>query len=161
MALWALVEAGDLTVPRFRALGASLIAQANQAGVQLADMGLTAEVTRQLRRPTAPLGLRPTPVQVDRDRIAGGIDRIIAEPDPKGALARLGRSEPLLTVAATVQTAMVRRGATGWTRQLDNDPCKVCSGWADGVVRSTGTRMARHVGCGCIQQPVFTDADKT
>lgn len=156
MALWAAVEAGDLTLPRFRSLGASTIAQANQAGVQLADIGLTAEVTRQLRRPSSPVGLRPTPTQVDRVRIGAEIDRIVATQDPAPSLRSLARSEPFLTVATAVQAGMQRRGATGWTRRLSGASCPLCTGWADGVVRSAETRMVRHHGCDCIQSPVFS-----
>lgn len=155
MALWAAVEAGDLAVARFRSLGASLIAQANQAGVQLADIGLTAEITRQLGKPSSPIGLRPSAVQVDRERIGSALDGIVATQDPLPSLRSLARSEPFLTVATAVQTGMQRRGASGWTRGLSGGSCTLCTGWADGVVRPTGTRMVRHHGCDCIQLPVF------
>lgn len=154
-ALWATVEAGDLTLARFRPLGATLIAQANQAGVQLADIGLTAEITRQLGAAARPIGLRPTPVQLDRDRIIGEIDRSIASSTPDVELRTLARSEPLLTVATAVQDGMKRRGAQGWTRGLSGVSCPLCTGWADGVVRSPGVTMVRHHGCDCIQSPVF------
>jgi hypothetical protein len=168
LALWARVEAGSLTETRFRAEAAAMIAAANAAGVHLADLGLAAEVTRQLRRPTSPVGLQPTDVQTDQARIAAGLASVIAE-HPESAttdellaesrrarLTRLARSEPLLTVATAVQTGMVHHGASGWVRRTDQDPCKLCSGWADGAVRSAETHMARHLGCSCIQEPVFT-----
>lgn len=155
MALWATVEAGDMTIARFRSLGASLIATANQSGVQLADIGLTAEITRQLGRPSSPIGLRATAVQVDRERIGSAIDGIVATQDPVPSLRSLARSEPFLTVATAVQAGMQRRGASGWTRGLSGGSCPLCTGWADGVVRSADTRMVRHHGCDCIQTPVF------
>src|SRR5690606_26970285 len=86
-ALWAAHVAGDLTLAQFRAQGAALVATANTAGVQLADLGLAAEATRQLRRPTRPLGLAPSAVQVDQGRIAADIDRIVTRrTDPIGEL---------------------------------------------------------------------------
>lgn len=155
VALWVAVGAGDLTVARFRSLGASLITRANQAGVQLADIGLTAEITRQLHKPASPVGLRPTPIQVDPDRIIADIDRVLTEADPEPHLRRLARSEPLLTVATAVQNGMKARNAGGWTRRLSGASCPLCTGWADGVVRSTDVTMVRHNGCDCIQSPVF------
>jgi len=162
--LWASYEADRLALADFRSLAAVAVAQANQAGVQLADIGLAAEVTRQIRRPTAPLGLRPTPVQTDQRRILRDVDRIIESVPAtvenlsasRGTrLGDWGRTEPLLTVATAVQTGMTRRGAEGWVRQVDADPCPLCVQLDDGVVRSTSVRMARHPGCGCVQSPIF------
>lgn len=170
LALWDRHEAGDIDRARFAALGASIVAQLNASGVQLADLGVTDEITRQLRRPTQPLGLQPDPVAVDQDRIAGNLsslaDEPIDAPDEQARLKRrerigaLARSEPLVTVAGAVTTAMTSRDASGWTRRTDLDPCDACSRWADGVVRPAGTTMKRHRGCACIQQPVFRSPDE-
>lgn len=166
-ALWALVEADLLTLARFRALAATLVTRANAQGVALADMGLTAEITRQLGRRAAPLGLRPNRAAVDMRRILADIDRIIANTPVSATtpeevmesrqdqLRRLGRSETLLTVANAVQDGMARRGAQGWTRGLSGGSCPLCTSWADGVVRAATVRMARHPGCDCIQLPQF------
>ena len=163
VALWARVESGGLSVPAFRAAAAAVVARANARGVALADLGLTAEVMRQLGRRAAPLGLRPTAVQIDQSRMRGDIGRVLerhADPadSPVAGLTDWARSEPLLTVATAVTAGMVARGARGWTRQLTGTSCQRCTAWADGVVRPAGTRMARHVGCDCIQQPVFSAA---
>lgn len=167
VALWAVVEAGGLSEAEFSPLAAALIATANAAGVTLADLGLTAEVTRQLRAPASPLGLLPDRVQTDQARIVAGLDSVIAE-QPIGAdtpdalaesrrarLARFARSEPLITVATAVQAGMRARGAAGWTRQTAGKSCELCTGWADGMVRSPSVQMARHNGCDCIQSPIF------
>lgn len=155
-AWWQLVSEGRMSRTEFQARAVALVAAANTAGVQLADLGVTAEVARQLRRITRPLGMRPTAAQVDRSRIANDLDRIIARTDdPSGDIRVWVRSEPLLSVATAVTVAMVARGAKGWTRQLVGDNCPTCVEWADGVVRRPGTRMARHPGCDCIQSPVF------
>lgn len=154
--LWAAYVAGTLTFDQFRTQAAALVAVANTAGVQLADLGVAAEATRQLRRVTPPLGLAPNAVQVDQDRIAADLERITRRNEnPVGELSEWARSEPLLTVATTVQTAMVDREVFGWTRVLSGGSCPLCTRWADGVTRPATVRMARHPGCDCIQQPQF------
>lgn len=155
-ALWAGYRLGRYDLAEFRARAAAVVASANTAGVALADIGLAAEITRQLGRPTRPLGLVPNDVQVDQDRMAEDIDDILdRSDDPEAMLGDWAGSEPLLTVANTVQTGMVRHGIGGWTRVLSGTSCPLCTGWADGVVRSPFVTMVRHVGCDCIQQPVF------
>lgn len=155
-ALWARHKAGELTLGQFRALSAAAVAQANTAGVAIADVGLAAEVSRHVRKPTRPLGLRPNAVQVDQDRMAADIDRMVERlDDPEAELGDWAASEPLLTTASSVQAAMQARGIPGWTRQLSGTSCPLCTGWADGVVRSPGISMVRHKGCDCIQSPVF------
>lgn len=155
--LWARVKAGEIDVVRFRVLAAAVIARANAQGVTLADLGLVAEVARQTRRAVRPLGLTD-PVATDQERIDRVITTAITATDssPVEQLDRVARSEPLLTVANTVQAGMVAHGAGGWTRMLTGTSCPLCTRWADGVVRSSQIRMARHVGCDCIQAPVFT-----
>lgn len=151
-----MVESGDLPLSEFRSLATAAVAQANVAGVQLADIAVAAEVTRQLGRPTEPLGLAPTSVQTASERIGADIDRILdRNAAPADQLAQWGRSEPLLSTATAVQVAMQRREAKGWTRQLSGGSCPLCVGWADGIVRSSETRMVRHPGCDCIQSPQF------
>ena len=167
-ALWARHVAGDLPLPSFRSLAAAVIVRANAAGVNVGDLGLAAELTRNLGRPVSPLGIRPDAVQVDHARVAAAIDTVL-EADPQTAtnaveladsrrlrLSQVARSEPLLTVAATVQSGMISRGIPGWVRQVDADPCPKCVAWADGVVRPASVPMARHNGCACIQQPVLS-----
>ena len=161
--LLALHRSDRLTLGEFRTGVALDVARTNTAVVQLSDVAVAQEATRQRGERVRPLGLRPTAEQIDHDRIRADVDRILAErpavddlaASQEARLRRLARSEPLLTAAATVHTAMERHGATGWTRLVDRDPCPVCRGWADGVTRAATVRMARHLGCGCIQQPVF------
>lgn len=156
MALWALVDAGQLTAGQFRTRAAAVVAAANTAGVSLADIGLAAEITRALRTPTRPLGLRPDALQSDQARMGRDIDRLISTIDePADALGQWARSEPLLTVSRTVQTGMALHGIERWTRGLSGTSCPLCTGWADGVARPVTTSMVRHPGCDCIQQPVF------
>lgn len=156
VALWGLVRDGELTARQFRTEAAAVVAEANTAGVSLADLGLAAEITRALRTPTAPLGLVPNNVQVDQDRMDRDLERILERnDDPEGELGDWAASEPLLTIATAVQDGMRQRGIERWVRQLSGVSCPLCTGWADGVARSVETPMARHVGCDCIQAPVL------
>lgn len=164
--LWALHVSGGLDRSEFRALAVAVVVQANTAAVQLADLAVATQATVAYRETVAPLGLTPTELQTDQARINRDITRILEDqPETVEAadltesretrLRRLGRSEPLLTTAASVQTAMVGQDASGWVRQVDANPCPTCSAWNDGVIRNPSTRMARHLGCACIQTPIF------
>lgn len=156
IALWALERAGNISRAQFRTQTAALVARANTAGVSLADIGLAAEITRHMRIPTPPLGLRPNPVQVDQARMGRDIDRLIASTaEPSASLGEWAASEPLLTVATAVQAGMVARGIARWTRTLSGASCPLCTRWADGIARPVSVSMARHPGCDCIQSPVF------
>lgn len=166
VALWRRHETGGVDGDGFVTAAAALLTQARAAGVTLADLALTAEIARALRSAATPLGLG-----VDADepaRLAAGVRTVLdadvasaTTPDElsrsrEARLARLARDVPLQAVADAAGTAMAARGVAGWVRVTDADPCVRCSAWADGKVRPPGTRMARHVGCSCIQQPVFS-----
>lgn len=154
--MWEATEAGGLDPETFRVLVPAVVARANSKAVALADLGLTAETSRYFRRPIQPLGLQPTKTQVDQTRIARDVERIFnTGGSATEKFYRLGRSETLLTVAAAMQVGLVLRGVKGWTRQLIGTSCDLCVGWADGVVRRPTTRMARHLGCDCLPNPVF------
>lgn len=153
--LWQQVLSGTITFALFRSLAASAVAHANAAGVHVADIGLAAEVSRQLRQPVSPLGLRPDPVALDRARMGRDVDRLTAYQDPLPSLSNWAASEVYLTVATATQVGMERREISGWTRLLTEPSCPLCIDWADGIVRPTSVRMKRHNGCDCIQQPVL------
>lgn len=161
--LFTLYSSGRISLDEFKARAAAVIATANTAAAHLADIAVATEATKATGRAIDVSGMQPTATQVSLSRIEANIDQILTfEPDvtkivdsQDARLRQMARSEPLLTTATATQAAMKHHDATGWIRLLDADPCKVCRGWADGVVRSVGTSMARHNGCGCIQQPVF------
>ena len=154
--LWALKRDGVLTIAQFKVRATAEVAKANAAGVSLGDVGLAAEITKALGSVTVPLGLVPNDVQLDQDRMADDIDRILDDDeDPEDALGDWAASEPYLTVATTVQTGMAAHGIERWVRVLAGTSCPQCTLWADGIPRSVATPMARHIGCDCLQQPVF------
>lgn len=162
---WGQLQSGSISVELFRSLAATALIRANAAGVALADAGLAAELTRNISRPTRPLGIRPDSTQLDRRRVLAAIDRVLDEQldtiedaaevaaSRQVRLSALARSEPLLSVATAITVGMTRRGIPGWVRRTDSDPCSKCVEWADGIVRRPETPMARHKGCSCIQVP--------
>lgn len=164
---WVAFQEGRITEVMFVSIAAGVMARANARGVALADLAITVEASRQLRRLLPALGLAPTALQVDQGRLARSVRRVIdhvadaAENEAERAesrrvrVVRLASDEALLTVATTNKVAMERRDAKGWTRQTDGSPCPLCADWADGVVRPVGTTMARHKGCACAQSPTF------
>lgn len=155
-----------MTRSEFRRRAAAAIAVANARGVSLADLGLTAEIIRQTGAATSPLGLQPNGVQVDQDRIANRLTDILGD-DPEDVddeelaesrearFGDLARSETFLTVATATQQGMKERGIPRWVRVLSGTSCPLCTGWADGIARSVDSPMARHIGCDCIQSPIF------
>ena len=164
-ALFTRFERGQLGRPEFVALAAALIARARVQGVGLADLVLTSEVIRALRTRAAPLGLTPPDGDAERlqgsvtsvldQEIAGAKDRAQLRESQRVRLIRLGRDSAAESAVWAYSAAMVARGARGWIRVTDANPCQVCSNLADGVVRSPSVTMKRHTGCCCTQSAAF------
>ncbi len=146
----------------FEIAAAAAVARADVRATRLADAGFTVAVLALRAGRPVPSGVVPSVDQrVLRDAIAQVLDTDIetaVTPEQLAAsrearLARLARNEPLVTAASTIDGLMVDRGF-GWVRRTDPDPCPLCVRWSDGKVRPASVRMARHVGCACVQQPV-------
>jgi hypothetical protein len=162
-ALYGRYEAGLLSKEQFVALAAALLTRARIQGVGLADLALTAEAIMQLREPTAPLGL--TVPDGDNGRLQRSVGSVLtvevqAEGDDfrrsiKDRLLRLARDSAAEAAVWAYGVGMQQRGAKGWVRVTDRDPCKVCQNLADGVVRSPSVVMKRHTGDMCVQSAVF------
>lgn len=150
-ALWAAYRAGEISDAEFVEATAVGVASANARATYLADLGLSAAITVDLRRPIPTIGLGP-PDDLARLRTAA---RTIVELDTDGRAARLGRSEPLERAARAYSEGIERSPhVSGWTRQTSGDACPLCTGWAaDGVMPDTA-RMATHKGCSCTQRPI-------
>lgn len=158
-------SSGEIDRRSFEAATAIVIARARQRGVTLADLALTADIIRHGGRLEAPLAIEAPDSDLDRlqTSIATVLDEDIASVEtPEDLMAsqrlRLGRLARDSTAEAAVfgmTTAMVQRSVPGWVRETDPDPCPVCRGLADGVVRSPRVVMKRHAGCACVQRPVF------
>lgn len=92
-----------------------------------------------------------------RKRYRSAVDTIMdGSPDADAVrtrLERLARAEAVAT-AQTASAALMRRARTvsGWTRQLDGDPCELCTWWhRDGRVWPSNHTMPTHKGCECAQ----------
>lgn len=167
-ALWQRHVAGSLSERQLIALAARAIAGANRRAVTVADLGIATQVIEQLRRPVPMLGLVATERDLDQTRLADAVGVVLVEevesagsPDAlassrENRLIRLARDEPLKVLATAAGVAMVERGVEGWVRETDANPCKLCTGWADGVVRSPAVPMNRHTGCSCVPRTVIT-----
>lgn len=163
LALWERHQAGAITRSSFVTLAAAAIARSNARGTAVGDLAVAAAVMAQLGRPAAPVGL---PVADDQPRLRKAVTSVLdddpAYPDTADELAasqslrlaRLARAEPANATQDAVGEAMRRHPVKGWTRGLSAKACPLCRSLADGVMRSPDTRMARHAGCSCVQQPV-------
>jgi hypothetical protein len=162
-ALYTRFSGGAVGRSEFVALSAATIARARVQGIGLADLALTAEVIKQLRTRAAPLGL--TPPNGDNDRLATSVLSVLdADVGFEGdelarsqseRLARLARDSSAEAAVWGYGIGMQQRGARGWIRVTDMNPCRVCSGLADGIVRSPRITMKRHTGCACVQSAAF------
>lgn len=151
-----------ITRDTFVVLAAAAIARANARAVSLGDLAVAAALLRVTGAAVAPAGIT---IENDQKRLRDAVtvilDADIASADTSEAvlesvdarLTRIARAEPLSMVQSALVTAMAAQQVEGWTRQTGPDPCPLCTAWADGVVRPTTVRMARHHGCSCIAVP--------
>jgi hypothetical protein len=159
LSLLAQFEAGEIDRREFEASVALVIAQNQVRAAKIADIGMAAMVSEQLKMLVSPLGLPAD--RVDQARMVRAVGTILAF-DPKTVdltvsrqlrFGRLAVAEPAAQLQDTMHRAMAGHGVTGWVRQTDSDPCPLCTELADGVVRSFRSKMSRHEGCVCIPRP--------
>lgn len=163
LALWARHLAGDLDEATFVVLAAAEIDRANARAVTAADAAVAAVLTAQLRRPVPPVGF---PVATGQPRLREAVRTVLADPvdypqtvdelaeSRAVRLGRLARAEPAGAAQNAVHEVMQRQPVQGWRRAVNAGACPLCRRWADGKVRRPTVRMARHIGCSCIQQPI-------
>lgn len=157
LALYELVERGDLTLPEFRELAAVILAAANARGVTLAELSLYAFLAQAIGTPAPAVGVPPTPHQIDADRLTRALVTITeSELDTRMQLDRLARSEPVEASQRAYGEAMDRSPrVSGWVRNLESGACQLCQWWSrDGRVWPTDHRMPTHKGCHCTPTPV-------
>ena len=98
----------------------------------------------------------------DRARFDRAVSTILDGGDEAAAM-RLGRLAlaEVIESARTVSAEYMRgtRQVSGWVRQLDSDPCELCTHWSwNGRVWPAGHSMPTHKGCACAQRWVRTAA---
>lgn len=98
----------------------------------------------------------------DRARFDSALSTIL-DGDVEAVAMRLGRLAlaEVIESARTVSAEYMRgtRKVSGWIRQLDSDPCELCTHWSwNGRVWPAGHSMPTHKGCACAQRWVRTAA---
>lgn len=160
-ALVALEDAradGVLPQAKFEAACLLVLLKAKLTGVQLADLALSAELTRLRKRVVNPLGLSlPDDAQ---DTAQAALRDTLDSPqyavNAAAAVAVLGRSETLAAAQEATSDGLIVHGVEGWTRDLNEGACELCRDLA-GDVLPASARMYHHKGCGCTQRPVTTE----
>ena len=98
----------------------------------------------------------------DRSRFDRALATILDGGDEAAAmrLARLALAEAIDSARAVCAEYMRgTRQVAGWVRQLDSDPCELCTHWSwNGRVWPAGHSMPTHKGCACAQRWVRTAA---
>lgn len=166
-----MTDAVGLPVPdvAFLGVGAAVVARAASRATAAADLSL-ATVLAEPGRPPVPLGLLPADDVATHARsgLVTLLDTLPGDPlaDDDGAAAaerrqpitaravRLARNESLTAGADAYTEGMTLRAVPGWVRVTGPTPCPLCAGLAAGdEVLPPQARMARHVGCSCVQRP--------
>ncbi len=164
-ALVALEDAraeGVLPQAKFEAACMVVLVKAKATGVQLADLALSAELTRLYKRLVPPLGLSlPADAQdTARQALRDTLDSPQYAVNATAAMAVLGRSETLSAAQEATSDALIVQKVEGWTRDLNDGACELCRDLA-GEVLPAKARMWHHKGCGCSQRPVTTTQEET
>jgi|GEM_PF-1355260 len=177
LAVYAAWQAGDVSLPEAAALIATAVVTANAAAGALADAYVAAHIERATGVPTPTVGLPP---RDDTERLTKAVRTILdgtdetvnvkvssepADEPPDTAamqIERLAHSEPLRAAQrATLAVMDAQPTVTGWRRQMDADPCELCTfWWAGGRIYRTTTVFHSHPGCNCQPEPVFNREDK-
>lgn len=97
---------------------------------------------------------------VKSDRLRKAITTILDTGQVEGErVERLAHTEPIESVQKGFQSSMTEsKSVMGWVRQLDADPCELCTWWErDGQTWPADHQMPTHPGCACIPVPVVRD----
>ncbi len=164
-----MTDALGLPVPDgvFLAAGVAVVARAASRATAAADVSLAAALA-PAGTPPLPLGLVPADGVSEHARkgLVSLLDLLSGEATSDGPAAaarrapimaravRLAREQSLDAGQRAYADGMTRRRVPGWTRVTGPDPCPLCAGLAGrGEVLPAAHRMARHVGCSCVQRP--------
>ena len=140
-----------------QANGAAGLDGAALARRQMEELGI--EVAPDYFAPLTERSARNDAIQravEDRARFDTAVTTILDGGDEAVAM-RLGRLAlaEVIESARTVSAEYMRgtRQVSGWIRQLDSDPCELCTHWSwNGRVWPAGHSMPTHKGCACAQR---------
>lgn len=147
-------EAGKIAEDVLADIVALYIAGANSAAASVADITVANDITRETGSASAPLGI--TRPKNDEARLTKAVQTLIADGGSKARFERLAESEVLDSASRATDQAIRRNlRVTGWVRVLNAGACHRCQEWAEGGrVFPQKSRMKRHNGCTCKQQPI-------
>ncbi|MCM3554006.1 hypothetical protein M3697_02605 [Janibacter melonis] len=157
-------EAGEITEDEAAALIAAIISTSNHRAAAVADLSLSADLTRATGTVVPPVGVTPPRSEIHRlNRAAKTLLEVLPDtPDKEARAARLGRSEPLNAAQDARGEALSRSQVVeGWVRQTSGSKCQLCEWWSrGGRVWPKAHTMPRHKGCRCTQTPVLVERVK-
>ncbi|MCB0931653.1 MAG: hypothetical protein KDB71_07105 [Mycobacterium sp.] len=177
-AIYAAFQAGQITQAETAQLVASVINLANATAATLADAFISAQIEVQIGYPTPTVGVVPADdtarLELAAHTILDDLFTAVSEktsaaddeidddqPDPVSAaevrFERLARAEPLETAQkATVEVMDAQPLVEGWTRQMDADPCQLCTWWwRTGRIWPKNHPFQSHKGCNCQPKVVL------
>jgi hypothetical protein len=173
-AVYAALQAGQITTAVAEQLIAAVINTANAAASTLADAYVSAQIEQAAGIPTPTTGIPPTD---DLDRLVKAAHTILSEPpqdhhaaqsgepppDPLRTAGlrfeRLAHAEPLETAQHFTIDVMAQQPLVeGWTRQTDADPCQLCVWWwREGRIWPKEHPFQSHKGCNCQPKVVLAE----
>lgn len=152
---WQVDTLGDAL---FAAALAAIIATYSGRAITLASLAFAAQASIATGAPVPAVAVLPA---VDTDRLAQAATTVIdvarASDVPDSIIARLARAEPLNTAAQTFSGQVADSPLVeGWTRQMDADPCQLCTWWwREGRIWPKEHPFQTHTGCACVPRPVW------
>lgn len=161
MQAWRLYGLGRITKPQFVQLAAALVMQGSGRAAAVADLSLSAELTRLSGTLHTPTGTLPR--IYNQPLLEKGMTTLLvaaeAGEEISARLSRFALNAPLdAAVSAYSDGISQAKTVEGWTRQMDGDPCQLCRWWwREGRVWPKDHPMQHHKGCECTQAPVMVE----
>ncbi|MDO5683475.1 MAG: hypothetical protein Q4G46_11670 [Propionibacteriaceae bacterium] len=153
--LWDHYQLGEIDEENFVATASQILTTARTGAVGLADIALSAELTRLWGRPVLPLGMTFTAPDeaFTAEMITNPTVQRGLRTNAAAALGVVVRAAVFRAAQQATQWGMKEHGVTTWTRETNDEACPVCTGLADGTELSTDTPMYTHKGCNCTPRP--------
>lgn len=158
--LWERVP-DPLPVERFTELAATIIARQNTRSWNAALVAVAVWVQANTNTPGRPRTIPVDQHYIDTTRLTTAVGTVLhADRDTLYRLARLAHGEAVEAGQRGYSAALADEPAIkGWTRQTEQDPCEMCTGWAEAPWLPATVAMKTHTGCMCRQLPT-TEAEQ-
>ncbi|KUI27753.1 hypothetical protein [Mycobacterium sp. GA-2829] len=161
LTVYAAYTAGQISMEDAMLIIGGIINRATAAAVTLGDLWLTAQIEELTGVATRSVGVLPTD---DSERLITAVHTVLTEQaDAEMRLSRLARSESLEAAQNGIHEAMQSQQLVeGWTRQMDADPCQLCTWWwREGRIWPKEHPFQRHKGCNCQPRIVLAEDIKS